>query len=255
MARHFAIFSSSIRGDIKIPSLQPQTFHKNSHNHQKGSATQLTTFADISQNWLGLLPLDYIVIRYPKQMVPIAVYDLSHTFDKQVTNVSQPVFLILLLGMLMSPLMNMAVVVDMGLNFQLSLTLNKYLHFESKSADNLIETMWLSPEICQVRVSTKSLFIQWGCVGGGGGGRCPSRVRTGHISMDGGHQGRLSCLGIVSTMCSTTRVRHTDRSQRLNHSLRSTQLLPTHLSASGYTGSQLWLYQRPAGYCLRSDTL
>ena len=101
--------------------------------------------------------------------------------------------------------------------------------------------MWLSPESCQVRVSINSLFIQWG-VGGGGGWRgegCPPRVRTGHISMDGGHQGCLSCLGIVSTMCSTTRVWHTDRSQTLNHSPRSTQFLPTHPSASGYTGSRL----------------
>ena len=28
-----------VRGDIKIPSLQPQTFHKRSHKNPKGSVT------------------------------------------------------------------------------------------------------------------------------------------------------------------------------------------------------------------------
>ena len=40
----------------------------------------------------------------PQQMVQMAFCDLSHTFHKQVTNVSQQVFVILLWGILMSPL-------------------------------------------------------------------------------------------------------------------------------------------------------
>ena len=46
----------------------------------------------------------YIVIRYPQQMVQMAFCDLPHTFHKQVTNVSQHVFVILLWGILTSPL-------------------------------------------------------------------------------------------------------------------------------------------------------
>ena len=38
-------------------------------------------------------------------MVQIAFCDLSHTFHKQVTNVSQHVFVILLWGILTSPLL------------------------------------------------------------------------------------------------------------------------------------------------------
>ena len=38
----------------------------------------------------------YIVIRCPKQMVQISFCDLLHTFYKQVTSVSQHVFVILL---------------------------------------------------------------------------------------------------------------------------------------------------------------
>ena len=38
-------------------------------------------------------------------MVQMAFCDFSHTFHKQVTNVSQHVFVILLWGILMSPLM------------------------------------------------------------------------------------------------------------------------------------------------------
>ena len=49
------------------------------------------------------LPMHYIVIGYPQQMVQMAFCDLSHTFHKQVTNVSQHVFAILLWGMLCLP--------------------------------------------------------------------------------------------------------------------------------------------------------
>ena len=70
----------------------------------KGSVTQLVTFADVSQNSLCPLPIHYIVIRYPQQMVQMAFCDLSHTYHKQVTNVSPACFVILLWVILMSPL-------------------------------------------------------------------------------------------------------------------------------------------------------
>ena len=50
-----------IRGDVKIPSFLPQTFHKCSQNHLKGSVTQLVTSTDFSQNVHGPLPIHYIV--------------------------------------------------------------------------------------------------------------------------------------------------------------------------------------------------
>ena len=65
------------------------------------------TFADISQNVLGPLPIHYIVIQYPQQMVPVSFCDLSHTFHKQVANVSKHVFVILLWGNLTSPLISL----------------------------------------------------------------------------------------------------------------------------------------------------
>ena len=49
------------------------------------------TFADVSQNWPGPLPIHYIVNRYPQQMVQMAFCDLLFTFHKQATNVSQHV--------------------------------------------------------------------------------------------------------------------------------------------------------------------
>ena len=51
--------------------------------------TQLVTFADVSQNWLGPLSIHYMVIQYPQQMIQMAFCDLSHTFYKQVANVPQ----------------------------------------------------------------------------------------------------------------------------------------------------------------------
>ena len=50
------------------------------------------TFADFSQNWLCPLPIHYIAIRYPQQMVQMAFCDLLHTYHKQVTNVSPACF-------------------------------------------------------------------------------------------------------------------------------------------------------------------
>ena len=50
------------------------------------------------------MPIHYIVIPYPQQMVQMAFCDLLLTVHKQVTNVSQHVFVILLWGILMSPL-------------------------------------------------------------------------------------------------------------------------------------------------------
>ena len=53
---------------------------------------QLVTFADVSQNGLCPLPIHYIVIRYPQQIVQMTFCNLSHTFHKQVTNVSGACF-------------------------------------------------------------------------------------------------------------------------------------------------------------------
>ena len=50
------------------------------------------TFADFSQNRLCPLPIHYIVIRYPQQMVQMAFCDLSQTYHKKVTNVSPVCF-------------------------------------------------------------------------------------------------------------------------------------------------------------------
>ena len=49
------------------------------------------------------MPIHNIVIRYPRHMVHIAFCDLLHTFHKQVTNISQHIFFILLWGNLTSP--------------------------------------------------------------------------------------------------------------------------------------------------------
>ena len=100
---------SPLRGDIKTPSLSPLTFHKSSHNYLKGSVTQLVTFADVSQNLICPLPIHYIVIRYPQQMVQMAFCDLLHTFQKHITNVSQHIFVILLWGILTSPLIRLPI--------------------------------------------------------------------------------------------------------------------------------------------------
>ena len=67
-------------------------------NHLRGSVTQSVFFADISQNLLGPLTDCNPMPPY------IAFCDLSHTFHKQVTNVSEHVFVILLWGILTSPL-------------------------------------------------------------------------------------------------------------------------------------------------------
>ena len=52
----------------------------------------------------GSQHIHYIVIQYPKPIVLIAFCDLSHIFQKQVSNVSQHIFVILLWGILTSPL-------------------------------------------------------------------------------------------------------------------------------------------------------
>ena len=85
----------------KFPPSNHKLFTK-AHTTIK-TVTQLVTFADVSQNGLCPLSIHYIVIRYPQQIVQMAFCDLSHTFHKQVTNVSQQVFVILLWGILMSP--------------------------------------------------------------------------------------------------------------------------------------------------------
>ena len=40
----------TLRGDIKIPSVELQTFHKMLQNHLRGSVTQSVIFVDVSQN-------------------------------------------------------------------------------------------------------------------------------------------------------------------------------------------------------------
>ena len=64
------------------------------------SVTKLVTFADVPQNLLGFLSIHYLIIQYPQQMVQMAFCDLSHTFQKQITNVFQHIFVILLWGIL-----------------------------------------------------------------------------------------------------------------------------------------------------------
>ena len=71
-------------------------------NHLRGSVTQSVIFADVSQNWSTAYTLHSNPI--PQQMVQMAFCDLLHTCHKQVTNVSQHVFVILLWGILTSPL-------------------------------------------------------------------------------------------------------------------------------------------------------
>ena len=46
------------------------------------------------------VPIHYIVNRYPQQMVQMPFCELSHIFHKQITNVSQHLFVILLWGIL-----------------------------------------------------------------------------------------------------------------------------------------------------------
>ena len=50
------------------------------------------TFAEVSQKSPGPPAIHYTVIWYPQKMVQMDFCDLSHTFHKQVTNVSQHVF-------------------------------------------------------------------------------------------------------------------------------------------------------------------
>ena len=67
-------------------------FYKMLQNHLRVSVTWSVIFADVSQNELGPMPVHYIVIPYPQQMVQMAFCDLSHTFHKKVTNVSPTCF-------------------------------------------------------------------------------------------------------------------------------------------------------------------
>ena len=77
--------------DIKILTLKPQTFHKSSQT-SKGITYPVGADIDVSQNGLCPVPIHYIVIQYPQQMVQMAYCDLSHTYYKQVTNVSPACF-------------------------------------------------------------------------------------------------------------------------------------------------------------------
>ena len=92
-------------------SLPPTTnFSKNVTEPSKGISYPVSDLCQCFTKLTGP-PIHYIVILYPQPMVQMTFCDLSHTFHKQVTNVSQCVFVILLWGILMSP-------VSTGLNTQ-----------------------------------------------------------------------------------------------------------------------------------------
>ena len=55
-------------------------------------------------------------------MVQMAFCDLSHTFHKQVANVSQHVFVILLWGILTSPLTLISIILNIQLGINTGLT-------------------------------------------------------------------------------------------------------------------------------------
>ena len=58
----------------------------------KGISYRVGNLCRVSQNGRCPLPIYYMVIRYPQQMVQMAFCDLSLTFHKQVTNVSLACF-------------------------------------------------------------------------------------------------------------------------------------------------------------------
>ena len=58
----------------------------------KGISYPVGDHCSDSQNRLCPLPIHYIVIRYPQQMVQMAFCDLLHTYHKQVANVSPACF-------------------------------------------------------------------------------------------------------------------------------------------------------------------
>ena len=73
--------SMMISGAVKLPLSSHKTFTENYvQNHLRGSVTQLVTTTDISQNRLCTLSTS--------QMVKMAFCDLSHKFQKYITNVS-----------------------------------------------------------------------------------------------------------------------------------------------------------------------
>ena len=64
---------------MRIPSLEPQTFHKLLLNHPRGSVTQSMIFAAFHKtDWALCLHIGPIhkVIRYPQQMVQMGFCDL-----------------------------------------------------------------------------------------------------------------------------------------------------------------------------------
>ena len=74
---YWKYFLVNVRGDVKNPSLSPQTFHRRLENPLKESVTQLVTFVD----WLDPLPIHCIVIdtsnRWYKQ--PFVTYCIHFT--------------------------------------------------------------------------------------------------------------------------------------------------------------------------------
>ena len=86
-------------------------FSRNVTEPSKEISYQVGDLCQCFTKLTGPLPIHHIIIRYPQLMVQMSFCDLSHTFHKQVTNVSQHVFVILLWGMLMSPLIQLGTAV------------------------------------------------------------------------------------------------------------------------------------------------
>ena len=86
----------------------PPSYHKNySQNVTEPSKGISYLVGDLYRRFTRLTGPSFYTLHsnlIPQQMVQMAFCDLSHTFHKQVTNVSQHVFVILLWGILTSPL-------------------------------------------------------------------------------------------------------------------------------------------------------
>ena len=113
-------------------------------------------FAEVSQNWLGPLPIHYIVIQYPQRLLQMAFCDLSHTFHKQVTIISQHVCVILLWGIFSSPL-TMWLFISVGIGFTTislqSLWVYKVCHMLQQSLEVLSRNWLLAPAASRLQVN------------------------------------------------------------------------------------------------------
>ena len=82
----------------------PTKFSQKLPQPSEGIIYPVGDFADVSQNKLGPLPIHYIVIRYPQQMVQMAFVTCRIHFTNRLPMFHQHVFVILLWGIWMSPL-------------------------------------------------------------------------------------------------------------------------------------------------------